>query len=532
MNYLKAYLIVCFACFKLVGQVYFDRQYNTGFNNLLSSMVYTQPDSGFVMLNYIRDSITQRQDFGLLKLDKNGNELLKKKYNMFNYGYGAYLNGMNHFVPATKSSFFLTVAITPSNTNKCCFVLLNKVNRTTLDTIKSIIHGPDTSIWSNLTNYVKLNESKYLLVGAGGNSKRFWPAIVELDSNLNLNKKVKIGSPLSFIPNNAIQNPITKQLLMLGQVITSTMTGIRPLGILHTDTTGAPLQCAKLEMPFWPFFSGKVVFSSFDTTYVLTGILTTATLSGRGVSKIAVIKFNSKTLSPIWHYTYGDEAVINGAYNLVVEPNGSIVISGMYSPFGSTPLFNDDYRGVIIKLDVNGQFIWCRDYNKIVSPPNPNKPNEGFYGIDKTKDKGYILVGSTHGLPNAPAWAVKVDSTGCVSNTNCPSLTFSAVPFAVNFSTVSISSSTILGNDTGLQSTDFFEHITIYPNPTNDFLNVEVEDIKTKTIELINNLGQIVLKLKTEEKRTQLDISSLSNGIYFLKIQNQQAQKTFKVVKE
>jgi hypothetical protein len=45
-------------------------------------------------------------------------------------------------------------------------------------------------------------------------------------------------------------------------------------------------------------------------------------------------------------------------------------------------------------------------------------------------------------------------------------------------------------------------------------------------------LGQIVITKLNADLNEGLDISNLGNGIYFLKKQNQFAQKTFKVIKE
>lgn len=52
-----------------------DNYFTTGYNNLLSCKVVTNEDSSYAFVNYIKDSVTKRQDFGLIKTDKNGNEM-------------------------------------------------------------------------------------------------------------------------------------------------------------------------------------------------------------------------------------------------------------------------------------------------------------------------------------------------------------------------------------------------------------------------------------------------------------------------
>lgn len=60
-----------------------------------------------------------------------------------------------------------------------------------------------------------------------------------------------------------------------------------------------------------------------------------------------------------------------------------------------------------------------------------------------------------------------------------------------------------------------FENLSIYPNPTNDFINVKTEN--PILIELYDLLGNKLL----EEVNTKIDISHLNSGTYYIKFQNQ-----------
>lgn len=59
--------------------------------------------------------------------------------------------------------------------------------------------------------------------------------------------------------------------------------------------------------------------------------------------------------------------------------------------------------------------------------------------------------------------------------------------------------------------------ICIFPNPTDHFLNIlnKKNDFENSEIEIINSLGQIVLK---ESFKNQIDISNLSNDCYLIKL--------------
>jgi hypothetical protein len=71
----------------------------------------------------------------------------------------------------------------------------------------------------------------------------------------------------------------------------------------------------------------------------------------------------------------------------------------------------------------------------------------------------------------------------------------------------------------------------ISPNPTSSIINItdEHNKLQNTTIEIKNTLGQIVLSVPFSK---QLNISELSSGIYFLKLQSKESKKTVKVIKE
>ena len=77
----------------------------------------------------------------------------------------------------------------------------------------------------------------------------------------------------------------------------------------------------------------------------------------------------------------------------------------------------------------------------------------------------------------------------------------------------------------------FINTFKVYPNPTNSFIQiVNSDNLELNKIELFNALGQIAIKSNPESKF--IDISNLTNGIYFLKIEDITGkQGAFKVLK-
>jgi len=58
--------------------------------------------------------------------------------------------------------------------------------------------------------------------------------------------------------------------------------------------------------------------------------------------------------------------------------------------------------------------------------------------------------------------------------------------------------------------------IRIYPNPAEDYLNIEMEEIPN-LVEVINMTGKIILTEKMNSEKFGLDVSHLSKGIYFIR---------------
>ena len=98
----------------------------------------------------------------------------------------------------------------------------------------------------------------------------------------------------------------------------------------------------------------------------------------------------------------------------------------------------------------------------------------------------------------------------------------------------------IFGNDTSLT---FVTHIPlqehsywkIYPNPATLQLNIQLNDnqINNIYVELYDMMGKLrMIPQNISEDCVQLNISSLAQGIYLLKVSNEQTIHTYKIVKQ
>ncbi|PCJ28543.1 MAG: hypothetical protein COA97_00950 [Flavobacteriales bacterium] len=107
-------------------------------------------------------------------------------------------------------------------------------------------------------------------------------------------------------------------------------------------------------------------------------------------------------------------------------------------------------------------------------------------------------------------YAVEINNGTCTITSPC------------NNSTVSINENTSLSN------------ISIFPNPANDVINVNLRNITTEVnITMMSVDGKVIYQLNNiTDKNVSIDISNNSKGIYFLRIGSNNEFKVYKVIKQ
>ena len=73
------------------------------------------------------------------------------------------------------------------------------------------------------------------------------------------------------------------------------------------------------------------------------------------------------------------------------------------------------------------------------------------------------------------------------------------------------------GNTGTTDVSEVTSNISIYPNPVKDVLTIEGSYI---SIEIVDVFGKLVLSSRSQK---EIDVSNLSNGVYFANIKNQKA---------
>lgn len=166
---------------------------------------------------------------------------------------------------------------------------------------------------------------------------------------------------------------------------------------------------------------------------------------------------------------------------------------------------------------------------------------EDYEYVDHSGDPTYLNINNGR-VCNTPEYPASLYPNGIFCYfTTVDANHNSAYPYAVgpNFygnKTATTVTSVPSGTTTYLSENLFKienSNITIYPNPSQEFIAIQTDIIeKDLNIDLINELGQVVKSSKISQGSTLsiVDISTVYNGIYFIKIYNENSSITKSII--
>jgi len=71
---------------------------------------------------------------------------------------------------------------------------------------------------------------------------------------------------------------------------------------------------------------------------------------------------------------------------------------------------------------------------------------------------------------------------------------------------------------TGLNEINKFEHIHLYPNPATDKIIIDFAERQNLNFNIYNMVGELMLQKELDKNKNEIDISTLSTGLYIIKV--------------
>lgn len=152
------------------------------------------------------------------------------------------------------------------------------------------------------------------------------------------------------------------------------------------------------------------------------------------------------------------------------------------------------------------------------------------YGNHKIKKTTYYDFNYTIS-PSLPTGLIFNTETGAISGT--PTTISPPTDYTVTISNTEGTNSFVLNIEVGTLSVAEFQKdaIEVYPNPIQNFVNIEAKSTITK-VEIYTLLGQLIQKMIPNQEVFQINFSGIEKGIYVLKLESNFTNSTFRVVKQ
>ncbi len=84
----------------------------------------------------------------------------------------------------------------------------------------------------------------------------------------------------------------------------------------------------------------------------------------------------------------------------------------------------------------------------------------------------------------------------------------------------------------GLANNSIGSTTQVYPNPTNGMVTLVFATLETRKIQLYDVLGKVILQTQNETLSTELNLGTLANGVYYLRVSGEQQSNVIRLVKQ
>jgi hypothetical protein len=326
--------------------------------------------------------------------------------------------------------------------------------------------------------------------------------LLQIDTSLNIIFQKTYGSTCVYRSAYSIDTTHSNGFIMCGYEDSPTST----TRVIKTDSLGNQLWTRNYGIinTTAPSIlatrtSGYLIATNeIDSTYMSSFFWMTM--------KLYRIDENGDTL---WTKTIGNKNMVFTPTSVKQLANDDFIISGTkgvprYDVSGN--LVSDQLHGFLCRTDSSGNIKWFNNY--VGNYTNDSTAENFLMDVSPTSDGGFVASGwvTPTDTSTQDAWVIKVDSMGCLSP-GCNG--------TVGINTIQLG----------------FPEFNIYPNPANDFIDIET-DFKNCYFSVLDVTGKLILREKIVQNKTRIELSNYSNGLYFIQLQSNEKILSKKFIKQ
>lgn len=261
----------------------------------------------------------------------------------------------------------------------------------------------------------------------------------------------------------------------------------RKIGGTSTDLANSISIDASNNIYITGYFWGTSDFDPSNTVYNLTS---------SGLSDIFISKFDSAG-NYLWAKKMGGTSY-DQALSVINDSIGHVFTTGYFNGTCDFDPSSDTLN--LISIGASDSFISCLDSlgNSVWTKSYGSTFNDVGYGLSSKISGSLYSCGGFQGT-------IDFDFSSNVFNLTSID---SVDTYIFKLSDIAI----------GLNEKHQSQTISFFPNPAQNQLNFDIKPSDNFNIELFNNLGQLLINEEINSVKKIIDIHSLANGIYFIKI--------------
>lgn len=215
-------------------------------------------------------------------------------------------------------------------------------------------------------------------------------------------------------------------------------------------------------------------------------------------------------------YVYSYNA--NLTQNQTVSQNWNLATSDWEDDTRTTNTYNDSKKITAIIDEVYGLGAWNNDSKTMISYNTDGSMKEALYQSWNTSSRNWVdsekevYTNNPDGTMNQAIATAWMPDQGIWENQT--RATFSYNPTSI--------SQQLAGSVL----------IKVFPNPFTNVISIEYNSLNVSDIQLYNSNGQLVRTIGKGEALSSINLASLKNGVYMLKVTTPESQKVVKLLKQ